>query len=714
MRFEATVARPNPKVLKGLSASHCRPKLSLMLRPRMCQHWAMFVRLLVGALSVVVCACATDVPEFAPRTSSSSSASDPSDSAGPDAGDASNSTSATGVSTAVGKTTVPFDSTAVNPGTEQVTPTTTDPGRTDAETTDPDRTDAETTDPDTSDPAPECDNQCQSGEARCSDGELERCEEDADGCLDWGAPTDCDPATCATPTSCAVCDNKCSVGDSNCTAGSLETCVADDLGCLVWSAAAPCDTGTCSSATECLVCANKCSAGSTNCQGGQLRSCKEDANGCRDWSDPIACETGSCASASACIVCDNKCANGSFICTNSQLNACAADDQGCYDYTPESTCEGNTPMCNATAGRCECQSDAAPTCTNSTTVSQCTNGAWADSPCTGNTPVCVNGAGCQACTEHSQCPNSACHLAGTKKGTCFATSTVVNVNSPATFLNAINATTANGESVIKMSAGTYSMEAAINALGETAIIGQTGVIIEDNMPQPSDGRVSFMSATYISNVQLEASDDHHVGIGVSTGVVSWLDDSQIIGEGTGVNVNGEIHIRRSRIFGGGSGALAYYSGSIFIENSMLGPPDPYRSQTTGVGAFSGGVLDVRYSTVVDHHWGVGCSVGASSGRIANSIIASDLNGYSIADDYTDCSEAFTLVTNAVDQTGYGTKIAAYSANWFVGASTGNLHLSNAGKVAIPAIAVRGSGDPLVDVDGETRPASAGYPGADEP
>jgi hypothetical protein len=80
----------------------------------------------------------------------------------------------------------------------------------------------------------------------------------------------------------------------------------------------------------------------------------------------------------------------------------------------------------------------------------------------------------------------------------------------------------------------------------------------------------------------------------------------------------------------------------------------------------------------------------------------------------DCSEAFTLVTNAIDQTGYGTKIPVYSSTWFVSANNGDLHLSAAGKVAMPTIAVRGSGDPLLDIDGNPRPANAGYPGADQP
>ena len=293
----------------------------------------------------------------------------------------------------------------------------------------------------------------------------------------------------------------------------------------------------------------------------------------------------------------------------------------------------------------------------------------------------------------------------------------MNVNSAATLLNAVNATTANGEAVIKLSAGTYTMTSALNPEGETAIIGQAGVVIVDNIPTPADGRDPFIfsaNLTYLAKFELRNSSGNHTGISPQTGGIMWLDDLKIRGEGTGVLSNGEGHIRRTAIFDYGSGAQAYYGGSLFVENSMIGPAAALKSGTEGVGARSGAVLDVRYSTIVGNDYGVGCTVGDSTGRIANSIIASEVNGYSISDNYTDCSEAFTLVTNAIDQAGYGTKIPVYSSTWFASAGSGDLHLSAAGKVAIPTIAVRGSGDPLLDFDGDVRPATGGYPGADQP
>jgi hypothetical protein len=411
--------------------------------------------------------------------------------------------------------------------------------------------------------------------------------------------------------------------------------------------------------------------------------------------------------------------SGDYSCSGSALSACEADNQGCFDYEPQETCGGNTPVCSASNGRCECQSGAAPTCPNSTTASQCTNGAWANTVCSGNKPVCVDGLACQACTEHSQCPNSACHLAGAKKGTCFATNTVVNVTSAANLLTQVNATVDGGEKVLKLSGATFTMTSGLYPKGETAIIGQSGTIIVDNLPMPGDARVGFLGpaaqgTTYVAKLQINNTNANHTGVTVGTGSVLWVDDTKISGEYNGALSNGELHLRRTSIYGyGGSGAGAYYSGSLFVENSMIGP-GASNYGTEGVGAHSGGVLDVRYSTIVGNYYGVGCTIGNSSGRVGNSIIASNINGYSISDGYNDCSQTYTLVTNAVDQTGYGTKIATYSAAWFVSAANGDLHLSNAGKVAIPTIAAPTAGDPKVDFDGNARPTSGGYPGADQP
>lgn len=612
-------------------------------------------------------ACSDGPPIFGKQPVDSSSSSRVNDTGLVDAGDAGPVTT----STAVGATgAASTHSTIDTADSHDVTSATTEadasvPDTTEPDTLAPDATEANADCADGFD-CVACDDTCQPGEARCTDGELRHCEEDAQGCFDWGAATECDSAACATAASCVVCDDECSVGNTICDQDGLRTCVADAVGCLDWSAATPCNTGECSSATQCLVC-------------------------------------------------EDTCASGTYSCSGSQLSSCMADVNGCYDYTPAFTCEGNTPTCNAEAGRCECQSGAAPTCTNLTTSSQCSAGAWTDSACGGNTPVCVNGSGCQACTEHSQCPSSACHLAGSKKGTCFDTGSVVNVANAAALLNAVNATTADGEAVIRLSPGTYTMTSTLAPKGETAIIGESGVVIVDNTPFPGDARGSFLGAAgpaYFAKFELRNTSADHTGIG--TNGVLWLDDVKIVGQYHGVISNGECHLRRTLISNyGSSGVSAYYSGSVFLENSMIGPGASVAG-TTGVGAYSGGVLDVRYSTIVGNDRGIGCSLEQSSGRIANSIIASNLNGYSIADDTSDCSEVFTLVTNAVDQTGYGTKIASYNSSWFESAGTGDLHLSAAGKVAVPPIAVIGSGDPLLDIDGTTRPASAGYPGADEP
>ena len=70
--------------------------------------------------------------------------------------------------------------------------------------------------------------------------------------------------------------------------------------------------------------------------------------------------------------------------------------------------------------------------------------------------------------------------------------------------------------------------------------------------------------------------------------------------------------------------------------------------------------------------------------------------------------------NAVDSGGsFGTQIAWYNEAWFNNAPAGNFRLTTLGRSAIPQVAARGAGDPLVDIDGQSRPTSAGFPGLDQ-
>jgi hypothetical protein len=69
----------------------------------------------------------------------------------------------------------------------------------------------------------------------------------------------------------------------------------------------------------------------------------------------------------------------------------------------------------------------------------------------------------------------------------------------------------------------------------------------------------------------------------------------------------------------------------------------------------------------------------------------------------------------VNQSGNFAPTIAYTPSWFAGAASGNFHLSTGGKAAVTQTAQWATGDPTVDIDGDSRPQSAaGYPGVDQP
>src|SRR5690606_368738 len=114
---------------------------------------------------------------------------------------------------------------------------------------------------------------------------------------------------------------------------------------------------------------------------------------------------------------------------------------------------GETPVCNA--GACV----------------QCTEDKT--SACTGGTPVCGEDFGCHPCTEHIECPDSACHLDGSDQGACFDVGDVVEVGNVAELNTAIAGISGSDRGVIRVVAGDYTgVTAEFLSSVEVAIIGQ--------------------------------------------------------------------------------------------------------------------------------------------------------------------------------------------------------------------------------------------------
>jgi len=574
-----------------------------------------------------------------------------------------------------------------------------------------------------------CSNECALGEASCKlDGQLRQCGADATtGCRTFGAATQCAAKTCASTASCITCNHKCDVGASKCdsTSGALSSCEVDAQGCRDWGAAKACaTTGKCSSATACLVCANTCTLGMKSCTGsGQLKECIS-VNGCPDWGNASTCSTNTCASSTACFECTNTCTqDGAVSCQGSALQKCKKDATGCFGLSTTQTCGSDTPVCDAMGSRCACNASGV-TCPSSTTQRQCTSGAWATATCSGSKPACVDGVGCSACTNHAQCPTSACHLSGSKAGSCFAASAVVTVTTAKALSDGIASVAANTEKVFRLQAGSYAFTDSMTIApgSEVAIVGVGSVTITggpSNDPRNALLVVDSGATAYVASVLLSGTGSCTAILSRSSSTV-WVDDSRDFGFHSPISGVGEIHVRRSSM--NASGASPYFQiGSFFAENSSFGPNGSGGLSFAGLTFDNSVTVNLKYVTVAGNQNAINCvnAVPPVGGVISNSILTSwageSVTGGTNGSNCTGMTFSHNAVSGSSSTQGaFGTTMAWDNANWFTSEANGDFHLSTVGKTAIPKSAVRAPDDPALDIDGTSHPASNGYPGYDEP
>lgn len=572
--------------------------------------------------------------------------------------------------------------------------------------------------------SPGCSDACTLSDTACAEGSLKTCELGTSGCTEWSKATGCDTGACADTHACLVCDDQCTSGDTQCSGGNVTACTADQYGCLDWSGAQACGSGFCGSSQSCGACDDKCTAGDQVCTSGQLRQCSPDSDGCLDLGTPTACPSGFCANASTCGVCSNACDLGQYTCSGATLTACAADTNGCRAFTgTQTTCSGDTPVCDAAGGKCKCT--VSPNhCQNATTALACTAGSVTTVPCAGNTPVCVDGSGCVACTEHSQCPGSACHLSGAKQGTCFAAGTVTSVSNVSQLQSAISALGDGAEKVIRITAaGIYSLTSQLSlpTSAEVAVIGATSGITVSNGFTAGDARNSVFGTksgdVYVANLTFSGSSAISA-LSVASGTIAWFDDVKVYGYYNALSTgSAEVHARRSWFRS--NGLPVYIAGTLYMENTVVGPSvDTSGNPIDGL-QLAGGItvqIDLRYVSILGNYAAIDCTSAGPppAGVVRNSILASYAGNSIIGGTNGSNCSTIQFANDAVDQTGYGTTIAWYNAAWFTAPASGNFHLTTSGKSAIPKVAGAGSDDPKVDIDGQARPASSGYPGIDEP
>lgn len=402
--------------------------------------------------------------------------------------------------------------------------------------------------------------------------------------------------------------------------------------------------------------------------------------------------------------------------------------------------------------------DETPTCVNGSCVScvdvdVCVSGEvcvpeWAR--CADCSPFSEEGCGddgwcgddfaCGGCTRHEQCPASACDLA---RGDCMSTERIFYVD------NAVCPNVGQGteedpfcslDTVLDLDntpSGESSVAIVIGNAGEPyqehiefpgawprglAVLGRGKVIVGFSGLEGPVFDVKTGSRLYLENVTLTRSSE--AGVRCADGTV-WLDESEVSGNGMGVEAQGcEIVVRRSLIADNdGDGiALEGQSSLRIVSSAVVGNGDP---QTSTVALRSNeSLFDVSYSTIVGNDAALGrggaapqssvfCT-GGMGGPLRNSVV--------VAPELTSISCPWAdIATSFIDTPGLDAPASVVAENWdptwFEDLEENDIHIRNPESNPWVGLAQWELGDPQRDIDGALRravPGTVGAAGADEP
>jgi hypothetical protein len=546
------------------------------------------------------------------------------------------------------------------------------------------------------------------GVCECDPDEPPRCADDAtvETCADglWVA-TPCPDETpaCNGDTGSCECD----------PSTQSDTCADDEVTLVSCTAgswigtACPADTPVCNTDTDRCECsdaaADRCSNPTTlqQCVGGEWRSstCGADLPYCNTATSRCECAPGTAPQ-----------------CVDGTLRVCSA---GQWNETP---CTGSTPVCNATAARCECDSNQSSYCSGSSFM-QCSGGVWAAEPCSEGTPACDDTAGCVACSEHSQCPDSACHLSeySPNYGRCFATSAVQTVTTDQELQSALNGLTTGTVAVLRLSSRSYALTTPSIAMAlpipegaEVAILGagDTTLTCAEISNYGLHPLFDVFGTLYLSSVDLRSPSVTMPALAVmssqSPPANLWLDDVTVADYYRAVESAGYTHLRRSVARSSDDVSVRANGGALYVENSVLGPDGDTVASHTALELSEGVAVDVRYSNLWGELYALTCTGTTESpyGTVRNSIL---LNEYSTNGSIDPSCDQIVFTGNAGTGSGVDPQ-----ASWFADVAGNDFHLSTTGANQLAKTAQWGAGDPLTDIDGEARPqGSTGYAGIDQ-
>jgi len=397
-------------------------------------------------------------------------------------------------------------------------------------------------------------------------------------------------------------------------------------------------------------------------------------------------------------------------------------------------CNPEAPFCDDDSGECvtctgTAEPDAAcaaldadaPLCLEGSCVA-CTEAN--DSACGDTTPICdVDMNSCVGCSEHAQCPDSACNLS---EGGCFDPEKVAHVDGDETCGEGDGSEESPycsvGEALGILGGGATMLLHEIdgdNSYQEDLVIPVATAIFAAQGQSPivegSNGNPAFITTSALFLRGIEISDGPAAGLSINNGGTAWLDECTIEGHETaGLNImGGTATVRRSRIVNNsGGGIIVDGGGSLFIQNSFVGGGTLNNLAAIDVIEGSASLLYSSVGSGFGTSSALRCEPGQSV-TIRNSILVS-----AAPEDELQCPDA-TVEHSALEmELPDNISLGDFNTMWFSDYDAGDFSLvEGMYPLTLDDAAVWQSGDPATDINGDPRPTTDGesdVAGADIP
>lgn len=317
---------------------------------------------------------------------------------------------------------------------------------------------------------------------------------------------------------------------------------------------------------------------------------------------------------------------------------------------------------------------------------QCTP-AVADE-CMGTMPVCDEDTNtCVPCTAHDQCGDPACNLF---TGECLPSEVVLHAGPGqefSTIAQAVDSFFGMGTQGTVIVHGNGSFDESVVVSGErvVAILADEGdaprwTLTGGGIPQltVNDGTV------LVDGIQISSNGDD-LGVLVNEGR-AWIDDGRVVD-----NAGGGVRVQNA--------------GELVLRNCFVG------GSVEAIGIeVDGSSAEILYSTITANTFGMTPALACTSPMtvdVRNSIVVSQ--GGTSPDELA-CPEA-TITDSATEA-----EVGAFDVGWFEAFNSGDYGLTASGA-AVFEVGVWRDGDPLADIEGDSRPAMDGatdFVGADVP